>query len=204
MMDGMMLESVALWVASKPILRYIMKLAKGWKLEKIKARIYIKPELPQLTGRVHVGSPRHTYRMIIFPIYIDNDSQNPVSVRSVKCVFTYDGLMLQSLTWEDEDDFTSNGTRLDITRGNIENPLDCRIECRFSPFPYLLSLPSSNERWGIRGVIEFQCFYGRFKKEFESNDLRIGSSEEWDRYRKEYRDLYSSYFGEMPECLLTP
>ena len=187
------------WAVSNIIMRHAMKLFGSRILEKIKELIFITSGNPHIT--TIVGASRNTSlksKQVIFPLHIDSKATIAVSTKSINCMFTYTGLMVQTMAWNNGDSFATNGTRINTV---IIEPLkEGKFECRFNPFPYIPSLPESNERWGIKGTIEFQCFYGVFKEDFEFKELVV-KSEEWNKFRSEYQTLYPSVFSKIIEVI---
>lgn len=173
-----------------------MKVFKQWVFESIKKDVFITtPESPYYTSGTRSRQGESIkYLQIVFPLHVESKSTIDLSIKAIKCVFTYNGLVMQSLDWEHGDKYADNGT--EIVTADIIPKGNCDVMCRFNPFPYMPLLPESNERWGVEGAIEFQCFYGTLKKEFACDGLSIGSTSDWTEIRSVYKRLYLSIFGE--------
>jgi hypothetical protein len=179
----MVVESVSWWLIQNIFTRYIMRLFKRDILDKIKEVIFIS-----------LGPPQTNYLKeevnFIFPLIVDSKSTLPISVKSIRCMFTYNTLILQSLTFRHDDVYATNGVKMELI---TIKPLDKGIiECPFKPFPYLPVLPEINKGWGIKGIVEFECFYGVFKKEIEYSDQSINPTDKWTKVRSDYQHFYSS------------
>jgi len=57
---------------------------------------------------------------------------------------------------EKGDIIATNGTEVNLV--TIEAQKSGYQICPFNPFPYIPALPESNEGWGIKRTITFQCF----------------------------------------------
>jgi len=186
------------WLVRNYVGRHIMKLfnkisGKKRILQKIKRVISIKSKKPQ--GTQISGMPIHgktpTYHIINFRLYIDSKATIPVSVKAINCTFMYNDLVIQNMTWADGDVLASNGIEvhpitIPAQKGNDQI-------CPLNFFPHIPRLPESNEGWGIKGTIKFQCFLGNFEKDFELKDISIPNR--WDDWRLEYQKLYNLVFG---------
>jgi hypothetical protein len=177
-----------------------MKIFKGRVLNKIERLVYIS-QYPRDRGLAAIITQPQTifgdYK-VYFPLFVDNDSTVDLSVRSIKCMFRYKGVAMQNLLWEKGDSFASNGTKVNVE--DIKSLKEGVIGCEFNPFPYMPVLPQLNIGWGIKEIIEFQCFFGTFKKEFNFKEISIVSSKDkptgdWSIFRVKYQQFYSSIFA---------
>lgn len=176
-----------------------MKLFSSKILKRIEDVVTISPNRLSIEATV-ITSPNESLKCkyLVFPLHIDSKSIFSISLKSINCMFTYNGLAIQSIVWKDGNGFATNGTKIEGV--TIEPIKDGDVKCLFNPFPHIPLLPESNERWGIKGSIEFRCFYGSFKKEFEFNGLSV-KLKEWEKFRSEYQNLYLSVFSKRIEVI---
>jgi len=173
-------------------MRYFMKLFKKVvkPLEKISKVIYITNATPTIEKVCQDGRDECKEVIYSFPLIIDSKSTLKLSVKSLNCVFTYNGSILQNVYWKCNSVFASNGTEMPSIV--IESLQKETIVCKFKPFPYMPSPPELTHNWGMKGIIEFDCYYGSFEKEFDFIDLSIKPPEDWTKIISEYQLLYSS------------
>jgi len=159
-------------------------------LKKISNFIYITNDTPTIEKICQDGRDECKEIIYSFPLIVDSKSTLKISVKSLNCVFTYNGSIIQNLFWKSNDVFASNGTEMHSVV--IESLEKENIVCKFKPFPYLPSPPEFNQKWGIKGIIGFDCFYGSFEKEFNFIDLSVERPDDWIKIISEYQHLYSS------------
>jgi len=153
-----------------------------------------KPQGTQISGMpVHGKTPM--YHIINFRLHIDSKATIPVSVKAMNCTFMYNGLVIQNMTWADGDVLASNG--IEVHPATIPAQKSNEQICPLNPFPSIPILPESNEGWGIKGTIKFQCFLGNFEKDFDLKDISIPNR--WNDWRFEHQQLYNLVFGTMQE-----
>ncbi|MEA2075446.1 MAG: hypothetical protein U9O85_06900 [Euryarchaeota archaeon] len=174
------------------------KIFSKWVLKKIENAVSIdesKSKHPQLeeVSRRSIHDTVLRYDKVKFRLYIDSKATIPISVKSINCIFTYNGVMIQNMTVEDGDIFATNGAEVNLVTIEAQES-DYQI-CPFNPFPYIPVLPESNEGWGIKGSIKFRCFYGTFEKKIKNIEMSIGSPKRWEESRSKYQQLYTSVFG---------
>ena len=167
------------------------------QLKKIESAISIdfeKPYSHQEVGQT-TKSASFKYHIINFPLRIVNNATISISVKEIRCMFTYNKLAIQNMVWRDGDAFASNG--MNIAPITIKADKYGDQKCPFNPFPYIPNLPESNEGWGVNGTIKFQCFFRDFEVPFKSKDIALPNK--WDDWRLEYQQLYNSVFSTMHE-----
>jgi len=178
-----------------------MKLLKKWimPIEKISEVIFITNDTPKIEKVCQDGRDECKEIIYSFPLIVDNKSMVKISVKSLNCIFTCNGSILQNVYWKCNSVFASNGTEMHSVV--IELPQKETVVCKFKPFPYMPSPPEPTHKWGIKGIIEFNCYYGSFEKEFDFIDLSIEHPKDWTKIISEYQHLYSSILSKKVKVI---